>query len=544
MGRGVAGRCATRGAVTALAFVVLTLSGLSRGQAPAASEAAVPGVDFVLVLPLESSIYGRAADAVARGLRRRRVVDQSQDHRHRPRRRRRRRRVRQGAKRGCARRRRARSCATISSWSRRPPPKARTRRRWPSTSSTTAQRCRRLLHAGAGDRGGRQGRRARGARPRGADRGVVGADTPLQKRFAGAFTAEWILLGGASPAHVPLRSRTGHARATAHRARQDAAGRDRCSRSPRTTRRWSSPIVGHRRPAYTSSQVNDRQTQATVRDLDDRPLRRDPVAGGARRACVREAFRAATTRTRRSTGCTRWASMRSARAAAGRRSARPRHRVRRGHRPRRPRRGLAPVHPHPGADAVPRRAEGPRRAALTAAPMPMPPSGPRPSRTARARRSAPRGRRPRRGARGDLPRSPRHRDRRTQFPLPHRRDRPRRARRRHAGLRRGSAASPPRLRRRRGEHRCAQAGEAARCRRVLPVPLPPAAGLPVRRGAARRPRSVADRMAARRHQRLALTPALRPVRSRRPAAGRAGCLLQSPDFPVTRGAARGVALPR
>ena len=63
----------------------------------------------------------------------------------------------------------------------------------------------------------------------------------------------------------------------------------------------------------------------------------------------------------------------------------------------------------------------------------------------------------------------RARDRRAQLPLPPRRDRPRRARRRHAGLRRGAPASPARLRRRRGEHHCAQAARSCSLpRRALP----------------------------------------------------------------------------
>ncbi len=256
-----------RGAMAALAFVVLTLPGLSRGQAPAASEVAVPGVDFVLVLPLESSSYGRAADALRAGFaaaasstKARTTVIGHDDG---------------GAIDAFAKARSAgarvivgplvrddlKLVAAVATEGTDPPTLALNQlddgAQLPPSFYTLAL---------AIEADGRVV--ARAARDLGAQTaGVVGADTPLQKRFADAFTAEWLLLGGASPATLrfgrapemlaQLRTELGK---TPLDAIVLAVSGDDAA--------LVKPFVGHT-PAYASSQVNDRPTQATVRDLDD-----------------------------------------------------------------------------------------------------------------------------------------------------------------------------------------------------------------------------------------------------------------------------------
>jgi len=96
---------------------------------------------------------------------------------------------------------------------------------------------------------------------------VLASDSPLQKRFAGAFTAEWILTGGARPlsfhfgrsqdALVLLRRDIGRSRIDAMIIAADA---DDVA--------LAKPYVGQI-PAYTSSQVNDRRQRDSRRDLDD-----------------------------------------------------------------------------------------------------------------------------------------------------------------------------------------------------------------------------------------------------------------------------------
>jgi hypothetical protein len=108
---------------------------------------------------------------------------------------------------------------------------------------------------------------ARRARADGAQSVVVIAtDAPLQKRFAGAFVAEWILAGGGEPALVRF-DRSLEALAALRRdlvkAPPDAAllaldGTDAVLVKP-----YLGPI-----PAYAGSQVNDRQPREMQRDLD------------------------------------------------------------------------------------------------------------------------------------------------------------------------------------------------------------------------------------------------------------------------------------
>jgi outer membrane PBP1 activator LpoA protein len=97
--------------------------------------------------------------------------------------------------------------------------------------------------------------------------GTIVSDSPLQKRFASAFIGEWILLGGAAPVtfhfgRAPdlltlLRREIGRARLDAILVALDA-----------NEATLAKPYLGQV-PAYTSSQVNDRQPPEARRDLDD-----------------------------------------------------------------------------------------------------------------------------------------------------------------------------------------------------------------------------------------------------------------------------------
>jgi outer membrane PBP1 activator LpoA protein len=97
--------------------------------------------------------------------------------------------------------------------------------------------------------------------------GTIASDSPLQKRFASAFIAEWILLGGAPPAafnfgRAPdlltlLRREIGRARLEAILVALDA-----------NDAVLAKPYLGQV-PAYTSSQVNDRLPIESRRELED-----------------------------------------------------------------------------------------------------------------------------------------------------------------------------------------------------------------------------------------------------------------------------------
>jgi hypothetical protein len=95
---------------------------------------------------------------------------------------------------------------------------------------------------------------------------IVGSDAPLQKRFAAAFTGEWILQGGGPP--VVFRfdrapEMLALLRRELHKAAPDAVllaldGEDAALVKP-----YLGPVS-----AFTSSQVNDRQAPESLRDLD------------------------------------------------------------------------------------------------------------------------------------------------------------------------------------------------------------------------------------------------------------------------------------
>ncbi len=96
--------------------------------------------------------------------------------------------------------------------------------------------------------------------------GVIGADTPLQRRFASAFVGEWILLGGGPPETYRYE-----------RGRDLVALRRELLRTPvdalllavdRADASLLKPYVGTTR-SYTSSQVNDQPELLSQHDLDD-----------------------------------------------------------------------------------------------------------------------------------------------------------------------------------------------------------------------------------------------------------------------------------
>ena len=96
---------------------------------------------------------------------------------------------------------------------------------------------------------------------------VITGDNPLQKRFAGAFTGEWILLGGA----VPVTFRFEHApdmlallRHEFAKVAPDAVLLALSAQDAALAR----PYLG-RVTAYTSSQVNERLSRESLRDLND-----------------------------------------------------------------------------------------------------------------------------------------------------------------------------------------------------------------------------------------------------------------------------------
>lgn len=96
---------------------------------------------------------------------------------------------------------------------------------------------------------------------------IIGSDNPLQKRFAGAFTGEWILLGGSAPVTFRLERapdmlallRREFARAAPEAVLLAVNAQDAALVKP-----YLGTVT-----AYTSSQVNDRQPSESLRDLDD-----------------------------------------------------------------------------------------------------------------------------------------------------------------------------------------------------------------------------------------------------------------------------------
>ena len=96
---------------------------------------------------------------------------------------------------------------------------------------------------------------------------VIASDTPRQQRFASAFNAEWILAGGDAPVMFRfdpspdvlrlLKRELGTARVDVTLLAVDAADAARAK-----------PYVGSI-PSYTSSEVNERQPPDVLRDLDN-----------------------------------------------------------------------------------------------------------------------------------------------------------------------------------------------------------------------------------------------------------------------------------
>jgi outer membrane PBP1 activator LpoA protein len=96
---------------------------------------------------------------------------------------------------------------------------------------------------------------------------VVTADTPLSKRFASAFIAEWLLQGGGPPVDMRLeRSREGLAalKSDIVKKRIDAIVLAVDANDAAVAK----PYLGQA-PVYAGSQVNDRLSPAAMRDLDD-----------------------------------------------------------------------------------------------------------------------------------------------------------------------------------------------------------------------------------------------------------------------------------
>lgn len=267
MGGRMAGRGALRVAMAWIAVAAVALPGLSRGQAPAASDPVPSGVEYALVLPLESPSYGRAADAVRAGFQAAAARASAKT-------------AVVGHGEGDAAEAHARARATGARVIVGPLIRDDLKRvvaaaaDWPDPPTLALNQ----LDDGAPlplsfytlalviEADARAV--ARSARNAGAQTaGVVGSDVPLQKRFADAFTAEWLLLGGAPP--VVLRFGRAPEMLALLRAELGkipldaivlAVGGDDVA--------LVKPFVGQT-TAYASSQVNDRPPRETIRDLDD-----------------------------------------------------------------------------------------------------------------------------------------------------------------------------------------------------------------------------------------------------------------------------------
>jgi outer membrane PBP1 activator LpoA protein len=96
---------------------------------------------------------------------------------------------------------------------------------------------------------------------------IIGGDNPLQKRFAGSFAGEWILLGGAAP--VTFRfDRAPDMLALLRREFAKIAPDAVLLALSAQDAALAKPYLGHVL-TYTTSQVNDRQARDSLRDLDD-----------------------------------------------------------------------------------------------------------------------------------------------------------------------------------------------------------------------------------------------------------------------------------
>ena len=109
---------------------------------------------------------------------------------------------------------------------------------------------------------------ARRAREEGATTvAVIASDTPRQQRFASAFNAEWILAGGGAPVMFrfdPAPDVLKLMRRELVKSPVDAA----LLAVDATDAALAKPYVGTI-PSYTSSQVNERQPPEALRDLDE-----------------------------------------------------------------------------------------------------------------------------------------------------------------------------------------------------------------------------------------------------------------------------------
>jgi len=109
---------------------------------------------------------------------------------------------------------------------------------------------------------------ARRARDEGAAMvAVIASDTPLQQRFAAAFNAEWILAGGGAPVMFRF-DRTpealGSLRRDLGRAQYDAVLLALDGPDVALAKSYAKSI-----PTFTSSLVNERQPREALRDLDE-----------------------------------------------------------------------------------------------------------------------------------------------------------------------------------------------------------------------------------------------------------------------------------
>ena len=95
---------------------------------------------------------------------------------------------------------------------------------------------------------------------------IVGSDAPLQKRFAAAFTGEWILQGGGPPV-VFRYDRAPEMLALLRRELQKVAPDAVLLALDGEDAALVKPYLGQV-SAFTSSQVNDRQAPESLRDLD------------------------------------------------------------------------------------------------------------------------------------------------------------------------------------------------------------------------------------------------------------------------------------
>lgn len=109
---------------------------------------------------------------------------------------------------------------------------------------------------------------ARRARDEGAATvAVIASDTPRQQRFASAFNAEWILAGGGAPVMYRFDSTPDVLRLMRRELVKSPVDAALLAMDAEDAAR-AKPYVGAI-PSYTSSEVNERQSPDALRDLDD-----------------------------------------------------------------------------------------------------------------------------------------------------------------------------------------------------------------------------------------------------------------------------------